>query len=381
MKQTEIAKLKKEFKLDNEKLTVEKFAIGVIERGKIKEFKIREFLLMEDVERLIYMNLLKESLGGKVGKALLEYKVPAENFSNDSGVQKLYEINETGALEEDAVKEFMVDLVGKSFYDMPVCVTLADVTYNIPRDKKDVMDEDSEFSDSNDVVNFLLCNIIPLTFADMQLYFDEEKSELLKRINERGSLILSNKVTDSIMYPVLNDGATDVNYVLYRTKTPKNPNQSIIEEFLKCKYTMSGVDEQNKMVDTLYGTFGEEVEYEAIIGMKKELKKIEAEDSDNPEVTTVDGGDLASSIRDLGYNDAVAEKFEKKYRENFGEDVTIKSVNVLNTESTTYKTDGVSVTVKQKALDKVSIQKVNGVRSIVIAVDETLKVDDFIVKK
>lgn len=377
MKQADISKLKRQFSLDNEKLNVGKIAIGVITRETVQQLKVCEFNLLDDVERLIYMKLMKGSLGGKVGKSLLEYEVPPENFKSDNGVKRLYDINKNKDINEDTMRDFMLDLVKKSLYDMPVCVILANVLYNIPNDEEET---DEDFCDDGDVFDFLLCNIIPLTFAEAELYFSEEKSELLKRRNDDGSLLLGNKITDTIMYPVLNDGYSDVNYVLYRTKDAKNPNQSIIEDFLKCEYTMSGVDEEKRITDTLYGTFGEAVEYDAIIGLKNDVKKMEKEDADNPEMTMVSGTDLANSIKEAGYDESVAEKFETKYRENFGENALVKSVNVLNTETTVYKTGDVKVTVKQKSIDKVSIEKVKGLKCIVIPLDETLTVDGIIVK-
>ena len=214
----------------------------------------------------------------------------------------------------------------------------------------------------------------------MELYFNEEKSELIRRKDENGSLVLCKKATDSIVYPIINDNCVDVNYVLYRTSDPKNPNTSIIENFLQCQYTMSGIDEQNKITQSLYDTFGETVDYDAIVGIKKELKVIEYQDAENPEVTQVTAKDLADTIVKIGYDEDVAEKFKKKYEENLGESIQVKSVNVLNTESTTYKTKGIKITAKQSALDRVSIENINGTKCVVIQIEEGLKVDDILIE-
>lgn len=380
MKQKEINSLKRHFTLGNERLTVEKFALGVISGKEMKQFKIDSFNFMDETEQFVYMKLLKESFAGKVGKALLEYSVPIDNFKNDSGVQKLYELNQDGLADEDTVKGLMMELVEKAMYDFPVCVTIADIIYNVPAEKsEDAMDDDEEFVDEN-VFRFILCNIIPLSFAEAELYYNDAKNELLRRKDENGSLVLDKKATDSIMYPVLNDGASDVNYVLYKTKDPKHPNQYIVEEFLKCAYTMSGVDEQAKIVNALYGTFGEELDYDILSGMKEELKRIEYEDSENPEVTKVTAKDLSKALENIGCDDETIERFEKEYTKNVGEDIQVKSVNVMNTENTVFKTAGIKVTVKQKDIDKVSIERVNGKRCLVVEIDESMKVDDILVK-
>lgn len=381
MKQKEITRFKRNFSLGNERLTVKRFATGVIENKEMRQFNIREFSLFDETEQTVYMKLLKESLGGKVGKALLEYPVPMENFKNGSGIQKLYELKNDGLFNEDLVKETMMELADKSLYTMPICITMAHLIYNIPAESEDAMEEDDEdFYDDGEVFEFIICNIVPLNFPNAELYFSEKKMELLRRKEEDGSLVLADKATDSIMYPVLNDNESDVNYVIYKTKEPKNPNSYIIEEFLQCKYTMSGVDEQNRITEVLYGTFGEELDYETVVGLKKEIKQIEVNDAENPEVTKVNVKELSKTIANMGFDENTVEKFEKKYEDAVGEDVDVKSVNVINTETTVYKTKGVKVTVKQNELDKVSIENVSGRRCIVIEIEEGLKVDDILVK-
>lgn len=380
MKQKEISKIKRQFSLGNENLTVEKFTVGIVSGGELQHFKVKQFELLDDAEKIVYMKQMKESFAGKVGKALLEYPVPSENFKNNSGIQKLYELNDDGLYDEDMIKEFMLNLTQNSLYDMPICITLAHVVYNIPIDSEDAMDEDEDFSDSGNIARFLVCNIATLNFAEVELYFNEEKSELIRRKDENGSLVLCKKATDSIVYPIINDNCVDVNYVLYRTSDPKNPNTSIIENFLQCQYTMSGIDEQNKITQSLYDTFGETVDYDAIVGIKKELKVIEYQDAENPEVTQVTAKDLADTIVKIGYDEDVAEKFKKKYEENLGESIQVKSVNVLNTESTTYKTKGIKITAKQSALDRVSVENVNGIKCVVIQIEEGLKVDDILIE-
>ena len=375
MKQTEISKLKKQFNIGNERLTVNKFAIAVIEQKKLKQFKVKSFSTMEDTEQIVYMKLLKESLGGKVGKALLEYKIPATNFSNNSGVQQLYELNQEYLSNEDNIRTVMVNLVGKSLYDMPVCITVADIEYNVPSNKQN--EADDEFDEDN-IFHFTICSIIPLTFAEAELYFNESRQELIGRKEKDGSLVLANKVTDAIVYPVLNDGAKDVNYVLYRTKDPKTPNQSIVEEFLQCNYTMSGIDEGERGKAALYATFGTEMDYDTLRGIKTELKRIESENAENPEIARVSSGDLAESLRNLDWDEDTVCRFEKKYNETVGEGVEIKTVNALNTEKTVLKTSGITITAKQSVLDKISIKEMGGHRCIVIEADETLKMDDMI---
>lgn len=379
MKQKEINSLKRHFTISDKRLCIEKFAKGVVVGKDMKHFKAQSFGLLEETEQFVYMKLLKESLGGKIGKALLEYPVPSERFDEDGGIRALYELNSGKVGFASKAKEIMLSIVEASRYDAPVCVTIAEVVYNVPEEKgEDVMDKDDEFEDET-VFRFLLCGIVPLNFAEAELYYNDNKNELLRRKDEDGCLVLEKKPTDVIMYPVLNDGAADVNYVLYKTRDPKHPNVSIIEDFLGCNYTMSGIDEQARIVNVLCSTFGEDIDYEILSGIKDELRQIEKNDDENPEVTSVGISELSTVLSNIGCDEKQIERFEKAYRDNIG-DESVKSVNVMNTESTTFKTSGIKVTVKAKDVDKVSIEKVNGVRCLVVEIDETVKIDDIIVK-
>jgi hypothetical protein len=329
------------------------------------------------------MKLLKENLGGKTGKALLEYAVKPESFTNSSGIQYLYEINKDELSDDDKIKECMQKFVEDSTYEFPVCITIAHITYCLPNDEEDedVMEEcDDDFKYDGEVFNFVLMNIIPLSSAETQLYFNEKEPALKKRIDENGHLVLDAKATDVVMFPVLNNNCADVNYVLYKTSDPKKPNQNIVENFLEAEFTMSGVDEENKVASVIYETFGEDINLDIINGIKNEVKEIEKNDEENPEVTRVSKKQMIKAFENIGCDEETIEKFERNYNSQIGEDVDVQTSNIANIESTKIKTSGVEVTVKQKAQDKVTIQKVNGVRCLVIELDETVKVDGMIVK-
>lgn len=383
MKQKEISKLRKHLTFSDDLLTINKLASAVIADKEFKLYKKNCFSLLEDHEQTVYMKLLKENLGGKTGKAILEYAVKPDSFSNNSGIQYLYEINKEELGDDDKIKETMMRFVESSTYEFPVCVTIAHLTYNIPNDEddEDAMEEyDDEFRYDGEVFNFILMNVIPLSSAETQLYFNEKEPALKKRTDENGHLVLGAKATDVIMFPVLNCNTTDVNYVLYKTVDPKNPNQSIVENFLEADFTMSGVDEENKVASVIYETFGENINLDIINGIKNEVKKIEKNDEENPEVTRVSSKQMKETLENIGCDEDTIEKFERNYNNQIGEDVNIQTSNITNTESTKIKIGGIDITVKQKAQDKVSIQKVNGVKCLVIELDESVKVDGMIVK-
>lgn len=382
MKQKEISKLKKHLTFSDNFLSVNKMASAVVCDKTFRYYNKKLFTLLEDHEQFVFMKLLKENLGGKTGKAILEYAVSPESFTDGSGIQYLYELNKGELEDDDKIKEVMLKLVEASLYDFPVCVTMAHITYSVPNEKnEDVMEEtDDDFKYDGEIFNFILMNLVPLSSAETQLYFNEKEPALKKRIDENGHLVLEAKATDVVMFPVLNGGMSDVNYVLYKTLDPKKPNQGIVEDFLEANFTMSGVDEENKIANVIYETFGEDISLDVIQGIKKEIKEIENNDKENPEVTRVSSKDIMKTLENIGCDEETIEKFETNYKNQIGEDIDVQSSNVTNTENTKIKVGGVEITVKEKAQDKVSIQKVNGVKCIVIELDECVKVDGMIVK-
>lgn len=381
MKQKEVAKLKRVLNLDNERLSVDKISVGIMSSGEIKYFKKHYFGNMETSEQVIYMNLMKESLGGKMGKAIIEYPVPVENFKNGSGIERLYNIKTKNA-DDEYIKDTMMQVYEKSGYTYPVCITITNLTYDIPVKTNDAMGKSKDFDDSGVIYDFVICNIIPLTFAEVSLYYDEKAENLKKNDSESNKLVLEKKVSDAFIYPVVNDDTPDVNYVLYKTNTPKDPNRLLVNEFLQCEYTMSGVEESEGIQAVIYGTFGDEVAPDTIFGMKKSIVNIEKENEkdENFEIPQLDVDDFSNIVEELGFEGEVVNTFERKYREALGDDGAVKTVNALNLENTVLKTAGVKVTVKQEHIDAVKIKKVDGVNSIVITIDEGLTIDDILVK-
>ena len=105
MNKKELSEIKKQFKTDNPKFVINRIANAYISvNGGIRDtkyFKIQNFALMPEIECDFYLQNCKKTLGGQLGKGLVEYAFPTEAYEKDGGQKKLYDLLKT-RLEDEA---------------------------------------------------------------------------------------------------------------------------------------------------------------------------------------------------------------------------------------------------------------------------------------
>jgi hypothetical protein len=384
MNQKELASVKKQMKLDNVKMAVNQMAIAVVENQKIKNFRSQDFSFIEESEQILYMQMFKQSLSGKIGKNLLEYSVPADNFKNSGIGDRMCALIKHQLSDDEAVKQVMQEIASSAGYKYPYCLTITHFTQFVQKKSEDAMDvydldSDKESEDEGNEFNFILINIADLTLATAELCYDENLPAITKRVSKNSNLVVAPKPTDSIMYPVLNDGQADVNYVMYRTHKPKEPNREIVEEFLHCTYTMSGVEEAAKVASVLRATFGEEIPYNTLTEIKQAINKIDIAGSQESETPKVSEKQFAKVLADSGCDEDTVDTFKKSYETIIGAENSIRTVNAVDTQNTSIKSGDIKVSVKNECADMVSVQSINGRKCLVVELDENVTVDDILV--
>ena len=115
MNKKELSEIKKQFKTDNPKFVINRIANAYISvNGGIRDtkyFKIQNFALMPEIECDFYLQNCKKTLGGQLGKGLVEYAFPTEAYEENGGQKKLYDLLKTKLEDEAEVESYITYLV------------------------------------------------------------------------------------------------------------------------------------------------------------------------------------------------------------------------------------------------------------------------------
>lgn len=371
MNKKSIAEIKKQFKNGNPNFVINKIGNAYVSHDNIIKFEnIRYFGGLPEVEAQIYMENAKKTLGGQIGKALNVYDFPKEAYDKGNAQDLLYNLLKSELSDKELFYNYISFIMDNIDYKSDYYITILHCTYSIP--DKDKNDEDLPDS-SESIFNFLLISFNMISLSDIGLYYNEDASIIEKKTNT--DYVVIGSPCDGFMFPTFSMNCADINNVLYFTKTPKNPNKSIIENVLSCKFTLSAIEEKEKFEYVLGRTLENNIDYDTINSIHNKIRNIIKVNENEEETPSLSKKELSNILKTSGIKENDIEAFNSYYDEELGEKTNLKAVNLVDANKVNISSPDVTVTVKANKSNNVEATVKNGKKCLIITLDENVEVN------
>lgn len=369
MNKKELTEIKKQLSSNTKTSFGELLTAYVGSDKEIKFVKRNMFMGLPEMEILMYLELFKKSLGGSIGKNLLELQFPVVNYADCQSKTNLYELTKSELKDDDLNREFVEGVVDKFDYAGEYYIMALSCSYPIPHKGKDT-DEDGE--DSEYLYDFILTAICPVNKVERGLCFMAEKNAVEKNYSSEMEV---GKPMHGFLFPVFNEREADANSVMYFTAKPKEPSTSIIEGILGCKLELSANEQQERFNNMLSRVLGDDSTYNITSAIHSSINEIINNNVMETQPVTLNQDEIKKILEDSGVDDDNMEAFEDIYEEEIGEGVSLTAVNITDESAMKVGSTDIKISVKPNAADKVEAKLVDGKRCLVIAIDETVKVN------
>ncbi len=372
MNNEELKEIRKQFKKKNISFNIYRVAyayvIPQIPQTRIPAFEVREWDDFREAEQEIFLSIFKKSLGGSIGRNLMEYEFERNPEQENPWQKKLYTLNKSVLSDQDLIKEFQDEIIRSDGFNQKHLITIASCEYLVPQldANGEVMPESAPMP-----FQFLLCCINEVDLTDIGLFFNQEKSCMEKKIDE--DMHVLPKVLDGFMFPVFADRGADISRLLYFTARPKEPNDTLIEALCGREAQLPYDREQKNFAGLLSDLAQEELSLQLIQNLQENVRDIVADASENQAVT-LSKQQMENLLSDSGISEQKMDRFSAVYDNQIGEE-ELKAVNMLDTSKLNVKMNGITVNVKGDCSDKVKTQVVDGKRYLMIEVDDGLIVN------
>lgn len=371
MNKKSIAEIKKQFKNGNPNFVINKIGNAYVSHDNIIKFEnIRYFGGLPEVEAQIYMENAKKTLGGQIGKALNVYDFPKEAYDKGNAQDLLYNLLKSELSDKELFHNYISFIMDNIDYKSDYYITILHCTYSIT--DKDKNDEDLPDS-SESIFNFLLISFNMISLSDIGLYYNEDASIIEKKTNT--DYVVIGNPCDGFMFPTFSMNCADINNVLYFTKTPKNPNKSIIENVLSCKFTLSAIEEKEKFEYILGRTLENNIDYDTINSIHNKIRNIIKVNENEEETPSLSKKELSNILKTSGIKENDIEAFNSYYDEELGEKTNLKAVNLVDANKVNISSPDVTVTVKANKSNNVEATVKNGKKCLIITLDENVEVN------
>ncbi len=329
MNKKDILELKKRLKKDY--CTFTKMCGCYVNGEKNIILNFREtFLNLEDDEYFKYLEIAKKVLSGTIGNNILELNFPLnENLENEKQLS-LIRLKKSQLKDDALLQDLYKSIIDSYDYTGNFLILVFHDAYDVIAKTTD----NAKIDESEEVYEYILCAICPVSLSDPGLRYFEEEKKITARIRDW----VVNAPTIGFVFPAFIDRSSDVNSVMYYTKNPKDPHPELMEKALGCfsKQTANIQKETFQAIIKDYIDTDEKKAEKTFMEIQENLNTMIDEhnsiyDDTDDEPITLTQKEIQNLLIESGVSEEATTKIEKSYIENFGEDLPLAE-NLLDSK-------------------------------------------------
>ncbi|TFJ94349.1 DUF4317 domain-containing protein [Lentibacillus salicampi] len=381
MDKTDIAHIRKQFKVDNDLLTIHDiFNVYIMkESSEIYHHQSMPFDMLETEQQELFMENFKKVLTGQLDEKLFELKFQRDAENNSQLI--LHQ----GLLSNDTEewKGQMLQLVEKMLkdkqYEMDIVVTFIRGEYMKPMKN---MSEEAEESERDTVYShpFILCSVNKTQDPKKELLFDYVEKEFKYNIVVDPIINLKAPIS-GFLFPSITDNASDVNHILYAAGKKNEPSYHFIEDVLNAEEIMTAAQDKLVFEEIVKNVAGDQaINTETLSNVYEEIHQM-VEENEEEERPTLDAGDVEQVLTGSGMEDVSSEKITTAFKTVLDdEQYEFKASNVIpkyNSKSIKIETKIADIKISPQDLRHVRQVHFSGKRYLMMEVEENTVIEGF----
>ena len=232
------------------------------------------------------------------------------------------------------------------------------------------------FDASDEVYEYLLMSICPVTLSKAGLSYNAEDNRIQDRIRDW----IVDMPDKGFLFPAFNDRGTDLHSVLYYTKKSEDLQPEMIGQLLGAVTPMSADTQKETFQTIIEDTLGEDGDYETVRNIHETLNNLIEEHKEEPEPLALDRTDVKKIFEQSGVSNEKMEMFDKNFAETAGEKGQLLASNIAETKKFNIETPDVVIKVNPERADLVETRIIDGRQCLVIPVDDHIEVNGISVR-
>lgn len=285
--------------------------------------KFREsFQNLDENEYFKYLEIAKKVLSGTIGNNILELNFEAnEDFINERQTSLMQLKN--SQLKDDALVGNLYDLIIANYdYTGNFLILFFHDAYDVITKTKD----NARIDESEEVYEYVLCAICPVSLSEPGLRYFEEKNNIKARIRDW----VVESPTNGFVFPAFIDRSSDVNSIMYYTKNAKDTHTELMENALGCTSKQTATVQKETFQSIIKDSFSsdENKADKIFMDIQENLSNMIEEytalnDDTDCEPISLTKKDIQNLLIESEVPEEITTMIENSYVENFGEDIPL----------------------------------------------------------
>lgn len=274
---------------------------------------------------------------------------------------------------DELLEEFYNKVIENYDYTGNYYIVLIHSMYGIPGRASDGTDM---YDASDNVYEYILCSICPVSLSKAGLCYDSDKSRITDRIRDW----IVDKPDKGFLFPAFNDRNTDIHSLMYYTKKSEDLQPELIEQLLGSGMPMSAGEQKQNFLSLIEDVLEDYADFDTVKNIHENLNELIEEFKENPDPVTVDAEMIQRILRNSEVNEQHMEAYQDAYNDNVGKNRTLLAENIAETKVFSVKTQDIDIKVNSDRADLVETREIDGRPCIVIPVDDHIEVNGMSVR-
>lgn len=367
MNKKEVQEIRKQFSPANCAIT--KICGCYVDHEKEVKFRFREaFLSLPEEEEFKYFDIFKKTLSGSVGKNLLQLNFPMTEEIDGEKHKLLMSLRSTKLEDDEILEQFYTKVIDFYSYPENYYIILIHGMYDVPGKASDGLEM---FDASDDVYDFILCSICPVSLSKAGLSYMSSENRMADRVRDR----IVEMPDKGFLFPLFTDRSTDIHGVMYYTKKSSDLQEGLIEELFGAAAPIPADTQKEMFQELVEKSLGEDVDYETVKNIHEILCDMIEEHKEEPQPVSLDKKTLCRVMEESGVSGENISVFEKAYDEIIGENEQLLADNIADKKKFQVTAPDIQIKVHPDRTDLIQTRIVGGRKCLVIAVDDHVSVN------
>lgn len=321
MRKKDILELKRRLKKDH--CTFTKMCGCYVSGEKHTILKFREtFLNLDEDEYFKYLEIAKKVLSGTIGNNILELNFPTNDDLINERQISLMQLKNSQLKDDAILDDFYESIINNYDYTGNFLILIFHDAYDVITKTKD----NSKIDESEEVYEYVLCAICPVSLSVPGLRYFEEENKIKARIRDW----VVDFPTNGFVFPAFIDRSSDVNSIMYYTKNAKDTHPELMENALGCYSKQTATAQKETFQSIIKDSFitDENKADKTFMEIQENLNNMIDEynamyDDTDCEPISLTNKDIQNLLIESGVPEEITTKIEKSYVENFGDDLPL----------------------------------------------------------
>ncbi len=369
MNTKEIGEIRRRQRRDRSNMTTI-FGCYVNEQKEIISEFSQSLGIMPENEAEKYFALLRRTLGGTLGKNLIDITFQTSQVANSPEHKLLMDLRNCKLKDDELRQTFYKKTMDSLTLEGNYLILLGCDSYDVPFKSKD---GEISADHSEETYTYILCAVCPVKQTKANLHYVASEKQF--HDGNMSNVVAAPEL--GFLFPCFDNRATNIYNALYFNKSVKENYQNFVDAIFSTPVPKPAFEQKQSFEALLSRSLDDECSLDVVQTVHDRVCEQIAlhKESKIPEALMINKEQVKSVLEDCGVNEQHLAKFSIDYDEAFGFEAQLHPKNIIDNRKIEISTPDVIIKVAPDRSDLIETRVIGGVKYILINAEEDVTVN------